>query len=104
MVTQDNITSSTPMGANLLASPLGQGATFRVWAPLANAVHLNGAFNGVQSWTLDADLVSLAAWSALWGIPGAFLAVPITAIMAIVFSAFAGTRPIAVLLSRDGRL
>jgi predicted PurR-regulated permease PerM len=51
-----------------------------------------------------AILVSLAAWSALWGIPGAFLAVPITAIMAIVFSGFAGTRPIAVLLSRDGRL
>ena len=51
-----------------------------------------------------AILVSLAAWSALWGIPGAFLAVPITAIMAIVFSAFEGTRPIAVLLSRDGRL
>jgi len=51
-----------------------------------------------------AILVSLAVWSALWGIPGAFLAVPITAIMAIVFSEFAGTRPIAVLLSRDGRL
>lgn len=51
-----------------------------------------------------AILVSLAAWSGLWGIPGAFLAVPITAIMAIVFSQFAGTRPLAVLLSRDGRL
>jgi AI-2 transport protein TqsA len=51
-----------------------------------------------------AILVSLATWSALWGIPGAFLAVPITAIMAIVFSQFAGTRPLAVLLSRDGRL
>ena len=51
-----------------------------------------------------AILVSLAAWSALWGIAGAFLAVPITAIMAIVFSEFTGTRPIAVLLSRDGRL
>jgi len=51
-----------------------------------------------------AILVSLAVWSALWGIPGAFLAVPITAIMAIVFSEFPGTRPIAVLLSRDGRL
>ena len=51
-----------------------------------------------------AILVSLAVWSALWGIPGAFLAVPITAIMAIVFSEFAGTRsPPAVLLSRDGR-
>lgn len=50
-----------------------------------------------------AILVSLTVWSALWGIPGAFLAVPITAIMTIVFSEFPGTRPIAVLLSRNER-
>jgi len=51
-----------------------------------------------------AILLSLAVWSELWGIPGAFLAVPITAILTIVFSEFAGTRPVAVLLSRNGRL
>jgi predicted PurR-regulated permease PerM len=51
-----------------------------------------------------AILISLAIWSELWGIPGAFLAVPITAIMTIVFSEFPGTRPIAVLLSKTGRL
>jgi predicted PurR-regulated permease PerM len=51
-----------------------------------------------------AILVGLTVWSGLWGVAGAFLAVPITAIMAIVFSEFAGTRPIAVLLSRNGRL
>jgi AI-2 transport protein TqsA len=51
-----------------------------------------------------AILVSLAIWSELWGIAGAFLAVPITAVLAIVFSEFMGTRPIAVLLSRNGRL
>jgi predicted PurR-regulated permease PerM len=51
-----------------------------------------------------AILISLAVWSELWGVPGAFLAVPITAILTIVFSEFAGTRPIAVLLSRSGRL
>jgi predicted PurR-regulated permease PerM len=51
-----------------------------------------------------AILISLAVWSELWGVPGAFLAVPITAILAIVFSEFPGTRPIAVLLSRNGRL
>jgi len=51
-----------------------------------------------------AILVSLAVWSELWGVPGAFLAVPITAILTIVFSEFPGTRPIAVLLSRNGRL
>ncbi len=49
-------------------------------------------------------LVSLAVWSALWGIPGALLAVPITAIIVIVLSEFDGTRPIAVLLSLDGRV
>ena len=51
-----------------------------------------------------AILISLAVWSELWGIPGAFLAVPITAIMTIVFSEFPGTRPIAVLLSKNGRI
>lgn len=49
-------------------------------------------------------LVSVTVWGALWGIPGAFLAVPVTACMAMVFAEFPATRPIAVLLSRDGRL
>jgi predicted PurR-regulated permease PerM len=51
-----------------------------------------------------AILASLAVWSGLWGIAGAFLAVPITAVMTIVFSEFAGTRPVAILLSRSGEL
>ena len=51
-----------------------------------------------------AILVSLAIWSELWGIAGAFLAVPITAVLAIIFSEFLSTRAIAVLLSRNGRL
>lgn len=51
-----------------------------------------------------AILVCLTVWSALWGIPGAFLAVPITAIMTMVLAEFAGTRPIAVLLSRNGQV
>ena len=49
-------------------------------------------------------LVSLAVWSALWGIPGAFLAVPITASIAMILAQFAGTRPVAVLLSRNGKV
>lgn len=36
-----NITSDTPMGANVIAG----GATFRVWAPNATAVHVLGSFN-----------------------------------------------------------
>jgi AI-2 transport protein TqsA len=49
-------------------------------------------------------LASLTIWGGLWGIPGAFLAVPITAVLVIVLSQFGGTRPIAVLMSRNGRL
>jgi len=43
MISQQNISPSTPMGANLVA---GGGATFRVWAPRATAVYLNGVFAG----------------------------------------------------------
>src|SRR5262245_52710907 len=37
----EHIHASTPMGANLHAN----GATFRVWAPHAEAVHVIGDFN-----------------------------------------------------------
>lgn len=47
-----------------------------------------------------AILASLTVWSGLWGIAGAFLAVPVTAIMVIVLSEFPGTRPVAILLSQ----
>jgi AI-2 transport protein TqsA len=49
-------------------------------------------------------LVSITVWGALWGIPGAFLAVPVTACLAMVFAEFAATRPLAVLLSRSGEV
>ncbi|MCB1418111.1 MAG: AI-2E family transporter [Notoacmeibacter sp.] len=48
-------------------------------------------------------MVALAVWSALWGIPGAILAVPLTAIVAIILAASHETRGLAVLLSADGR-
>jgi len=51
-----------------------------------------------------AILASLTVWSGLWGMAGAFLAVPVTAIMAIVLSEFHATRPVAVLLSGNGKL
>jgi len=50
-------------------------------------------------------LVSITVWGgALFGISGAFLAVPITACMAMVFAEFEATRPIVVLLSRNGEV
>jgi 1,4-alpha-glucan branching enzyme len=43
MLAQDHIDSTTPTGATLVPG----GATFRVWAPRASAIYLNGSFGGV---------------------------------------------------------
>ena len=51
-----------------------------------------------------ATLVSLAVWGSIWGISGMFLCVPITVIAMIVFAHFSRTRPIAVMLSTNGRV
>jgi predicted PurR-regulated permease PerM len=49
-------------------------------------------------------LLSLSVWSAIWGIVGMFLAVPLMVVVMIVCSHFAVTRPVAVLLSAQGQL
>lgn len=47
-------------------------------------------------------LISLTVWYAMWGLAGAILAVPMTSIVVIILAAFEPSRPLAVLLSRDG--
>ena len=47
-------------------------------------------------------IASLIVWGLVWGIPGAFLAVPMTAVLRIILSKIEPTRPFAELLS--GRL
>ncbi len=47
-------------------------------------------------------LLALAFWGTLWGIPGAILAVPLTASLVIVFAEVDETRPAAVMLSARG--
>ncbi len=49
-------------------------------------------------------LVALTSWGSLWGIAGALLSVPITAILVIILSEFDGTRPVAILLSQGGKI
>lgn len=44
-------------------------------------------------------LLFLMFWGLVWGLPGMFLAVPITAIMRIVMARFEPTRPLAELLA-----
>lgn len=47
-------------------------------------------------------IISLAFWSAVWGIPGMFLSVPIMVSLMVVCSHVPILRPIAILLSREG--
>ena len=56
----------------------------------------------VQNIDPVATILSLAFWSFLWGIPGAFLAVPLTLILMMIFAQFDSTRWIATVLSNDG--
>lgn len=44
-------------------------------------------------------LVALSVWTAIWGLPGAILAIPLTAMLAIICDAFGPTRFVAVLLA-----
>ena len=86
------------------------GAVLLILAALSVSQFLIGFF--LEPWLMGSSLnlspfvvlVSISVWTALWGITGAFLAVPVTACMTMVFAEFAATRPIAVLLSRNGQL
>lgn len=44
-------------------------------------------------------LVSVVVWAGMWGVPGMFLAVPLTATAQIVLANLEPTRPLAILLS-----
>lgn len=63
MISQANISSDTPMGANLVSSG---GATFRAWAPLASAVYINGTFGGTPMTTQTDDLLLAKDANGYW--------------------------------------
>ncbi len=48
-------------------------------------------------------ILSLFVWGAIWGIGGLFLAVPLTAVLMLVFSNFPQTRPLAIIMSEAGK-
>jgi AI-2 transport protein TqsA len=47
-------------------------------------------------------IISLAFWSAIWGVPGMFLSVPIMVGIMIICAEIPSLRTVAILLSRDG--
>jgi AI-2 transport protein TqsA len=44
-------------------------------------------------------LAALSVWGLVWGLPGMFLAVPLTVVVKIVCENIEATRPVARLLS-----
>ncbi len=49
-------------------------------------------------------VLALMFWTTVWGLIGAFLSVPLTVCILIVFSHIPALRPVAILMSLDGRL
>ena len=50
-----------------------------------------------------ATILALSFWTLLWGIPGAFLAVPMTLMVMMLCAQFEGTKWVAAALSNDGK-
>lgn len=49
-------------------------------------------------------IIALTFWTAVWGLIGAFLSIPLTVCVLIVISQIPATRPMAILMSKDGQL
>ncbi len=86
-----------------------------LWKPIVMLVLLECVHFGVshviqprmQGKSLNVDpivvLLALTFWGAVWGVTGAFLSTPLTVMAMAILAEFRGSRPIAVLLSGDGR-
>jgi AI-2 transport protein TqsA len=51
----------------------------------------------------SASLLAMGLWSILWGIPGAFLAIPLTLALMYQLAQFESLRWLAILISNDGQ-
>ena len=49
-------------------------------------------------------ILALILWSVMWGIVGMLLSIPITVAIIIICAQFPTTRPVAILLSKDGKV
>jgi AI-2 transport protein TqsA len=84
-----------------------QSAVVFVGIQVAAGIVGNFIYPRLQAETQNMDpvatLFALAFWGFLWGITGAFLAVPLTTIVMMVCAYFPQTRWLSILLSNDGK-
>ncbi|MDV3258152.1 MAG: AI-2E family transporter [Sphingomonas sp.] len=83
-----------------------QAAVIFAGIQLAATIVGNFIYPRMQAQTQNIDpvatLFAIAFWGFLWGIVGAFLAVPLTLIVMMICAQFPRTRWFAILLSNDG--
>jgi AI-2 transport protein TqsA len=99
------IATLLPLPVILLSPEMGPTAKILALAiPAAIQIYLGNALQPrVLGNALDLHpivvLISLIFWGMIWGLPGAFLATPMTAVLRIVLEKIPATRPIAELLA-----
>ena len=95
-----------PLFALVQFDGLGRGIVLFAALQAIGVIIGNVVYPRMQGRSLNIDpvvvLVSLAFWSAIWGVTGAFLSTPLTVMAMVILAQFDGSRWIAVILSADG--
>ena len=95
-----------PLFALVQFDGYGRAIILFVILQLVGMIIGNVVYPRMQGRSLNLDpvmiLLSLAFWSAIWGLTGAFLSTPLTVMAMVILAQFDGSRWIAVILSADG--
>jgi predicted PurR-regulated permease PerM len=98
--------AAPPVMALVQFDTLWQAAVLFAVLQTVTLVVGNVIYPRMQGRSLNIDpvmvLLSLAFWTAIWGLTGAFLSTPLTVMAMVILAQFPTSRWIAVLLSEDG--
>ncbi|WP_334161570.1 AI-2E family transporter [Phenylobacterium sp.] len=98
--------AAPPVMALVQFDTLWQAAVLFAVLQTVTLVVGNVIYPRMQGRSLNIDpvmvLLSLAFWTAIWGLAGAFLSTPLTVMAMVILAQFPTSRWIAVLLSEDG--
>jgi AI-2 transport protein TqsA len=95
-----------PIFALVQFDGFGHALVLFILLQLIGVIIGNVVYPRMQGRSLNLDpmmiLLSLAFWSGIWGLTGAFLSTPLTVMAMVILAQFDGSRWIAVILSADG--
>jgi AI-2 transport protein TqsA len=95
-----------PLFALMQFDGYGHALVLLILLQLVGVIIGNVVYPRMQGRSLNIDpvmiLLSLAFWSGIWGLTGAFLSTPLTVMAMVILAQFDGSRWISVILSADG--